>query len=98
MKRGCVDMAFKVNNIEFEAEWSNDCSGKQDLDFNIISVSTRYWPDYTARPSIYLGTKVIHALPRGIYIEGNSEQDCKEKVETWIREKITEIINKLGEP
>jgi hypothetical protein len=24
--------------------WSPDCSGKQDYDGNILSVTTRYWP------------------------------------------------------
>lgn len=28
--------------------FTTDCCGKEDLDFNIISVDTRYWRDMTA--------------------------------------------------
>lgn len=29
---------------ELDAEWTPDCSGKQDYDADLVSLSTRYWP------------------------------------------------------
>lgn len=87
---------MKIEGISFEAEWTNDCCGKQDLDFPVVNVSTRYWPDYTAKPSIYLGEKVLYELPAEIYIEGQTEAECKYKTEQWIKEKLTELIKRIN--
>jgi hypothetical protein len=87
---------MKINGIEFEdAIWTSDCGGKQDFDFSVLSVSTRYWADFTARPSIFLGDKIIVELPKGEYIKGETEIECKNNVEIWVKEKLTEIINKI---
>jgi hypothetical protein len=85
---------MKIEHIEFKAEWTSDCCGKQDYDINIIRVSTRYWPDYTVKSTIYLGDAVIYETD---YIVGESEADCKVKVEKWVKEKVTEIVNKMFE-
>ncbi|WP_142307022.1 hypothetical protein [Bacillus toyonensis] len=84
---------MKINDIKFEnAVWTPDCAGKQDLDFPVLGVSTRYWADHTARPHIYLGDKVIAELPKGEYIEGKSEAECKLKTEEWIKENLAKIL------
>lgn len=84
-----------INNIEFDTWWSMDCGGKQDFDFGVLKVSTRYWPDFTAKPAILLGNKEIYFLPANEYIRGDSEVECKYLTEMWIKEKLTEVINKL---
>lgn len=35
---------MKIGQSEVEIEWTPDCSGKQDFDGNVLTVSTRYWP------------------------------------------------------
>jgi hypothetical protein len=32
-------------HIKLAAKWTNDCGGKKDYDGDILSVSTRYWPE-----------------------------------------------------
>jgi hypothetical protein len=89
---------MEVYGVNFEgAFWTTDCAGKQDFDFNILSVSTRYWPDHTARPQILLGDRVLVQLPKQEYIEGTTELECKQKVEQWVREKISIIMTQLEE-
>jgi hypothetical protein len=88
---------MKINGIEFEqTEWTTDCGGKQDFDFPVLGVSTRYWQDYTARPHIYLGDKILVELPKGEYIKGESEAECKMKVESWVKENLSKIIEKIN--
>lgn len=33
-----------MKDVLSEIEWTNDCQGKQDFDGEILSLSTRYWP------------------------------------------------------
>lgn len=87
---------MEIKNIEFYTEWTNDCSGKQDFDFPVLRVSTRYWPDHTAKPSILLGREYVLAeLPDKQYIEGRTEAECKQKVEEWVKKEITKILDKI---
>lgn len=79
---------------ECKAYWTNDCGAKQDLDFNVLRVEVRYWDDFTARPTIYLGKKKIRQLPDRVYIEGNSEKECKQETEKWINRNLSELIVK----
>lgn len=87
---------IKFRNFEFEeVEWTLDCCGKQDFDFPVAYVETRYWPDHTAKPSIFLGNKVIAELPDGKYITGETEKECKDNVEQWIKQELCKIIDKI---
>lgn len=87
---------MKISNIEFkEAVWTPDVAGKQDFDFPVLSVSTRYWRDHTARPSIWIGNEPFIELPKGVYIQGESEEECKLKVEEWLKENLSKIISKI---
>jgi hypothetical protein len=31
--------------MKINARWMNDCGGKKDFDGNLVSISTRYWPE-----------------------------------------------------
>jgi len=93
---------MNIDNIEFESfefgevQWTKDCQGKQDFDFPVVYVSTRYYPDHTAKPSIYLGDKLIAGLPDGECITGETETECKYKAEEWIRREVSKIMQKLA--
>ncbi len=89
------------------AEWTPDCQGKQDLDFEILSVSTRYWPDNSAKVT-FLAEGQTRRDERGIvecpgydpileseFIYGSSEEDCKEKVRSWINSHVLEALEKM---
>jgi hypothetical protein len=82
----------------FEAKWTNDCQDKQDYDFDVLKVCTRYYGrDYSSIPSIMLGDEVIKEPNE--YLFGVSESDCKAKAEQWIDkelEKILDILKKNG--
>lgn len=84
---------MRINEIEFETEWTSDCQGKQDFDFNVLTVSTRYWPDNTAKPAIYLGEKVL--VKPEEYICGETETECKYKTEQWIKENLSKLLEKI---
>ena len=85
-----------VYNFDFQdIGWKEDCGGKQNLDFPVLYVETRYYPDFTASPTIYLGETEIAKLPEGEYITGESEIECKYKTEQWIKENLSAIIKKI---
>ena len=87
---------MKINGIEFECAWTLDCQQKQDFDFPIINVSTRYWPDHTAMPSIYIGDVLGgFELKPETYITGNSETECKYNTEQWIKAEVKKILTVL---
>lgn len=88
---------MKIHDVTFEhAEWKKDCQDKSDFDFPVVSVSCRYWGrDQTCRPYLMLGGKVIASLPEGEFIEGESEAECKYKVEQWVRGKIEKMFGIL---
>ena len=82
--------------------WTKDCCGKQDLDMPILSISTRYYPDFTAMPSFTLCDDVIDSdvdykilLEPNDYIKGESEEDCKLKVKEWYISNLTNVIGTL---
>lgn len=97
-----------MKNLEFitkqikEKLWTDDCSGKQDLDIPILSISTRYYPDFTAIPSFLLGDDDIDSdidykilFEPNDFIRGESEEDCKLKVKEWYISNLTNAIGKL---
>lgn len=78
------------------AKWELDCQAKQDFDIPLIEVSTRYYPDFTAYPSIVL---FVAGNRHGSYItlarteiKGKSESEVKAGVEQWAREQLTKLI------
>lgn len=84
------------------ARWSDDCQGKKDYDGRLISISTRYWPDYTANASIHIDYGEPDQYGFGDYQEladinfkGNSETDTKEQVEKWVDEQFNFITQTL---
>ena len=101
-----------MNNLDYikkqikKKKWTPDCCGKQDLDLPILSISTRYWPDFTAEPSFILGNTGIYddepddgdykvLLESKDYIKGESEEDCKTKVKQWYIDNLKTAIEKL---
>jgi len=88
---------MKIKNYEFtDAEWKKDiCGGRYDFDFGVINVSCRYWPNNTVDVCVMIGD-----LEKTLYedeLEGNSLDDCKNKAELWVKEKVEIIINKIEE-
>jgi len=77
-------------SIDFPARWTNDCQGKQDLDCCLISLSTRYYPDHTSYPSIYLGGLQV---ARAKFEDCRTEGEAKHKAEQWAQ-TIFDRINR----
>lgn len=99
-----------MNNLDYikkqikKKKWTLDCCGKQNLDMPVLSISTRYWPDFTAQPSFLLGNTGIYddddgdckvLLEAKDYIKGESEEDCKTKVKQWYIDNLKTVIEKL---
>lgn len=97
---------MKVIDIINKSPWTPDCGGKWDLDFTLLKCSTRYWRDYTAKPSFIcplynvdgdeLDYLVILELPEEEYICGESEEECKLKVRQWYRDNLLKAIEILS--
>lgn len=95
---------MKILDMICEAEWIDDCFGKQDLDFPLLECSTRYYPDFTASPSFLCCTYKdgnkwdfirILGLHRHEYITGICEEDCKMKVKQWYKDNLVKAIKKF---
>ena len=98
-------------DVTRNAVWTPDCCGKADLDFNIISADTRFWPDNTARCTItFVGGNYYdnleypwHEPHDGIvllesdYIRGESKDECQTKVRDWYNKNIKAAIQKALE-
>lgn len=98
-------------DITANAEWTNDCCGKQDLDFSFIDCHTRYWKDNSAQCDIVfmnnfnpnLENGYAHAKSPVIYLAksdimyGSSEKDIKDKVKSWYNANIIQAtVNALS--
>lgn len=98
-------------DITRNAVWTKDCCGKEDLDFNIISASTRYWPDHSALCSIlFVGGNCYNQLEyqwnepysaitllESDMIKGVDKEDCQRKVREWYNANIKTAIEKALE-
>ena len=97
----------KMYDFTKHAIWTEDCGGKQDLDFDVLSVSTRYWPDFSARVA-FLAEGQTRRDERGImeapgydpildsgFIYGESEEDVKYKVREWINRNASVALEKM---
>ncbi|MGX4584041.1 hypothetical protein [Paenibacillus chitinolyticus] len=97
-----------MQKYALNAEWTDDCQGKKDYDGNIVSISTRYWPESDFTP---IGGKFVkpHAkselfLRFGEHddltldlkeFEGETFEEVKTQVEEWAQEKMDEIVQLL---
>lgn len=79
-------------------EWEPNCQGKWDYDGPILSVSSRYYSNFTAVSAIILEgrSEVDYKTLREKYFRGRSEADCKAQVEAWAQEQF-EYFRKLLE-
>lgn len=93
-------------DITRNAIWTQDCQGKQDLDFSILSADTRYYPDMTAICSITFLD--IYNVEKGEYVDGHSitiaqseflsgesEEEVKELVRKWYNEHIISALEQV---
>ena len=77
---------------EFDALWTKDAQDKQDLDFPVIQICTRFYGrDNTAKPSIWIGETQL--VEHQGYIDGGSEAETKRLTEQWIRKQVLRITN-----
>lgn len=98
-------------DITRNAVWTPDCCGKEDLDFNIISADTRYWPDNSAKCTIFFVEGNFYSnleykwnepyngvvLVESDYIRGSDKDDCQKKVREWYNEHVREALIKALE-
>lgn len=74
--------------------WTHDCQGKQDLDFEILSASCRYYPsNYRAdrRPSAVLSVRFGGETIIETKIAGDTESEVKSESEAWLRNVVNQI-------
>lgn len=102
-------MTTKID-VTSNAMWTNDCCGKQDLDFSIVHCYTRYWKDYSALCEIvFLHNFCLNANNGENYVKsdiepitliesgimkGKSESDIKQKVKDWYNDNMIEAMEK----
>lgn len=97
-QRGVVAERLATSVMEC-AKWTPDCSGKQDFDIPLISISTRYWPDHTAVASLMLWE---NASTHGDYTElsrenfnAKSEAELKVQVQAWVKQELVKLYKKV---
>ncbi|MEY4299492.1 MAG: hypothetical protein RIR25_728 [Verrucomicrobiota bacterium] len=86
------------------AMWTPDCSGKQDFDGPLLSVSTRYWPDRTAVCFIALRLGPVeqhdgggdYLVWRRQDFAGGTETEVKHQVEMWAKAQMAYVVALLG--
>lgn len=81
-----------------KAEVTDDCCGKWDLDFPVLYISTRGWPDNTAKCSFMLASDDEDAgdwedILVSDYIEGDSREDCIQKCRKWYIDNLHVVMN-----
>jgi len=91
--------------MKLQAEWTNDCSGKQDYDAELVTLSTRYWPSQysqtfrhpdkiiTDHPSALVGIYLCEESDPLIATEfyADTEAGVKCKVEEWAQAQFEKI-------
>lgn len=108
------------------AKWTNDCQGKKDYDGELVTLSTRYWPEGggfhvrtddgdfvsstelpefkrikpSAHANIYLGSMANEYYDDALSlaelkVDGETEAEVKQAVETWATEQFTRIQKAL---
>lgn len=96
-------------DITRNAKWTHDCCGKMDFDFNIINASTRYWPDNTAKCTIYLADSNYYdeygyccdnnpiVLLESEYISGENKEEVQKKVKQWYNDNVVNALEKAND-
>lgn len=92
-------------DITRNAVWTDDCCGKMDLDFPVVSCDTRYWPDNSCKCHIRLCGGVYLEKERewhephdsitimeSDYIRGDSKEECQTKSRQWYNEHIVQAL------
>jgi hypothetical protein len=85
--------------LRLAAQWTDDCFGKKDYDGDILSVSTRYWPDCTAHSSLILWTKYedcrddVRLIDKDF--EAASFEELAPQVEAWAQEQMDKAFEAL---
>ena len=93
-------------DITRNAFWTQDCQGKQDLDFSIISADTRYWPDLSAKCTLLfldnfnyeVGEYGVHSpivIAESDFITGATEAEVKSNVRKWYNEHIISAMEEV---
>lgn len=96
------DKIYLGIDVTRNAVWTDDCCGKRDLDFDLITAYTRYWPDNTAQCSLYFIDNVrepageyepILLIESG-YINGRSKKEIDTLVRKWYNDNAIPAMEK----
>lgn len=97
----------RMLDVTKNAVWTTDCCGKEDLDFQVISCDTRYYPDNSVICSItFLSCFHIQPDEEGYHyadgedytllesdiIYGESKEDCRRIVKDWYNENVPKAL------
>ena len=96
-----------MTDITNVASWHDMYSGQQELSFDLLTVSAKYYPDNTARVTFYAEGQT-ECDERGIsevtgydpiltsdWIRGETEEECKVLVRKYINEHMVEAVEKV---
>ena len=89
-------------DVTRNAVWTDDCCGKKDLDFDLITADTRYWPDNTAQCSLSFIDNIKEPsggyerilLIQSDYIKGESHEEVDSLVRKWYNDNAIPAMEK----
>lgn len=81
-------------------EVTDDCCGKWDLDFPILTVSTRGWADNTAKCEFIIDGNSCDdesTILESDYLEANTREELILKCRKWYLRNLKKAVKLLGE-
>lgn len=89
-----------MDDLKVPAAWQRDCGSKWDYDGRLVSLSTRYWGDRTAKATIYLGSTQDAYYDDAVPLiekefSGQTREEVHRAVELWAKEQFSRIANAL---
>ena len=75
------------------AETEPDCCGKWDMDATIFGISTRGWPDNSAKCAFVLCDDA--SIMESDYISGKNKEEVVQKCRQWYLDHLDEALGKI---
>lgn len=96
-----------MESLKLSAAWTNDCQGKKDYDGDILSISTRYWPEnYQANRMVSAQSQLIvhhgepgasedYAVLAHVEFEAETFEFLAPQVEAWAQQQMDRAVAAL---
>ena len=94
-----INWLIEFDALKTPAIWTSDCQWKQDFDWDLVKVNTRYYPDYTAYSTIDIHHWIIteedtewsYLTLTEKKFSSDSELEVKKQVEEWVQNEFAKI-------